>query len=187
MDYAGQFQFALLLALPIACVAWTVTQEEVFKEVRDALKAYQRRHAGSLWRRKLAYMPTCPYCFSHYLAALFIAVFRFKMLVDDWRGYLVSLFALVLIANVYVSLYSLLRVALRGAKGAADRAEVGARDVRRLTAAAEPSETRRPAGRAVIPIHGSNGRWKPPVRLHDLNPAAARKRTPREPSRRGDP
>lgn len=123
MDYAHQFVYALLLAIPVACVVWTFTQEEIFKEWRDALKAYQRRHSQSLWRQKMAYLPTCPYCFSHYIAGLFVALFQFRMLSDDWRGYLVSLFSLVLIANIYVTVYNLLRVALRAAKAAADRLE----------------------------------------------------------------
>lgn len=123
MDFSAQITYALLLAIPVACVAWTVTQEEVFREVRDALKEYQDRHRDSLLRQKLAYLPTCPFCFSHYVAAGFIALFGFRMLVDDWRGYLVSFFTVVLLANVYVSLYNLLRVALRGARALADRAE----------------------------------------------------------------
>jgi hypothetical protein len=123
MDYASQIAFALLLAMPIACVAWTITQEELFRELREALRADQRGHPDSFWRQKLTYLPTCPYCLSHYVAAVFIALFRFKMLTDDWRGYVVSLFALVLLANVYITLYNLLRVVLRAAKAAADRAQ----------------------------------------------------------------
>jgi hypothetical protein len=122
MDYASQISFAVPLAIPIACIVWTFTQEELFKEVRESLKAYQKRHPDSLWRQKLAYLPTCPYCFSHYVAGAFIALFRFPMLADDWRGYIVSLFTLVLIANFYMSLYNLLRVALRRGKALADLA-----------------------------------------------------------------
>jgi hypothetical protein len=123
MDYASQIAFAVLLAIPVACVAWTITQEELFREVQEGLRAYQREHPDSFWRQKLAYLPTCPYCLSHYVAAVFIALFRFRMLADDWRGYVVSLFALVLLANVYITLYNLLRVVLRAAKAAADRAQ----------------------------------------------------------------
>jgi len=123
MEYLHQLGFALLLGVPVACIVWTFTQEEIFKECREALKAYQQRHADSLLRRKLAYLPTCPYCFSHYVALAFVALLNFRMLADDWRGYVVSLFTLVLIANAYVTLYNLLRVALRAAKVAADRLE----------------------------------------------------------------
>lgn len=131
MDLASQLLDALVLAIPVACVVWTFTQEEIFKDVQDALKAYQKKHAGSLWRRKLAYMPTCPYCLSHYVSAVFIAVFRFKMVADDWRGYLVSLFAIVLIANTYITAYHLLRVALRAGRAYADRMEAHAQRAQR--------------------------------------------------------
>ena len=98
MDYGSQIMYALLLAVPVACVVWTVTKEEVFREFRQVLDAFQRRAVTC--GRKLGYMPTCPYCFSHYVAALFVCLFRFKMLSDDWRGYLASFFTVVLIANM---------------------------------------------------------------------------------------
>jgi hypothetical protein len=145
MNYAMQMIFALLLAIPVASIVWTFTQEEVFKEVRDSLKAYQKRHADSFWRQKLAYLPTCPYCLSHYVAAVFIAVFNFHMLADDWRGYVVSLFTLVLVTNLYVSLYNLVRVALRRQKALADKAEAELRYVLQTP----PAERARPRLRAI--------------------------------------
>jgi len=123
MEYGTQLVFALILSIPVACITWTVTQEEVFQEMRRYLIRYQDRYHESWWRRKLAYFPTCPYCLSHYVSGLLIALLQFKMLAEDWRGYLVSLFTLVLIANVYITVYHLLRVALRWAKSLADRAE----------------------------------------------------------------
>ncbi len=33
----------------------------------------------------------------------------YKLLIDDWRGYILSGFALVWIANVYMSLFGLIR------------------------------------------------------------------------------
>ena len=86
--------------------------------------AYQKR-ARSVWQRKLGYVPTCPYCFSHYVAALFVGLFQFKMLADDWRGYVVSLFTVVLLANIYITSYNLLRAALRRVKSLANQAEAG--------------------------------------------------------------
>ena len=124
MDYLQQIGFAFLLAIPVACLVWTFTQEEIFKECREAIKSFRQSHVRSLVCRKLAYMPLCPYCLSHYVAAAFVATFRFRMLADDWRGYVVSLFTLVLIANLYVTLYNLLRVVLRAAKAMADWAEL---------------------------------------------------------------
>jgi hypothetical protein len=166
MDYFGQFCQVLLLAVPMACLVWTFTQEEIFKEFRETLKMYQREHVDSWWRKKLAYVPTCPFCLSHYVAGLFVALFQFKMLTDDWRGYAVSLLSLVMVANVYLTAYNLLRAALRACKAVADRAEaaVGAP---RLPATAEgrgtgthPSRVRREGA--------LNGRWKPAVDRHSL-------------------
>lgn len=38
------------------------------------------------------------------------------MLYEDWRGYLVSFFALVFVANVYMSLFGYLRQSLKSEK-----------------------------------------------------------------------
>jgi hypothetical protein len=35
------------------------------------------------------------------------------MLFDDWRGYFISFFALIWIANIYMSLYALIRTDLK--------------------------------------------------------------------------
>jgi hypothetical protein len=122
MDYGNELVFALILSGPVACITWTITQEEVFQELRSCLARFHSRRPQSWWRQKVAYMPTCPYCFSHYVAGLLVLVLDFHMLVADWRGYVVSLFSLVLIANVYITLYHLLRVTLRRVKTLADRA-----------------------------------------------------------------
>lgn len=140
MGFAAQLAYALLLAAPVACIAWTVTREEIFKGFRDTLNDYQKRHADSLWRSKLAYLPTCPFCFSHYVAAVFVALFQFKMLSTSFTGYVASLFTVVLIANVYISAYNLLRVQLRSAQAAADREEATAQCQKRLAAAVDNME-----------------------------------------------
>ena len=61
---AHQTALLLLLALPIACVAWTVTHEEVFREPREYCKD-KSEHARALPERKFFYLFTCEYCFSH--------------------------------------------------------------------------------------------------------------------------
>jgi hypothetical protein len=102
----------LLLAIPIACVAWTVTHEEVFREPRDyCVRRSKTEHRVAT--RKFFYLFTCEYCFSHYVTAAALAVTRFHMLYPDWRGYLVSGFSLVWIANVYMSLFGHLRLEIR--------------------------------------------------------------------------
>ena len=56
----------LVLAMPVAAIAWTVTHEDVFKEVRDYCMA-RSRAAGTLAARKFFYIFTCEYCFSHWV------------------------------------------------------------------------------------------------------------------------
>jgi len=103
-----QILWLFLLGLPIACVAWTVTKEEVFREPREYCT--KRSKIGkTLLERKFFYLFTCEYCFSHYVTVLFILLSGYKLLLDDWRGYIIAGFALVWIANVYMSLLSLLR------------------------------------------------------------------------------
>lgn len=102
----------LILALPVACAAWTVTHEEVFREPREFCKA-KSETAKALPKRKFFYLFTCEYCFSHYVAALALILFQFQLLYVGWRGYLISWFALVWIANFYMSLYNRLRLDIK--------------------------------------------------------------------------
>jgi hypothetical protein len=101
-----------VLAIPIACIAWTITHEEVFREPREYCKR-RSRDCVRWYQRKFFYLFTCEYCFSHYLAAIFLIITRFTLLFDDWRGYLIALFALVWIANQYMSIYDRLRLEIK--------------------------------------------------------------------------
>ncbi len=107
-----QFAYLLLLALPIACVAWTVTHEEVFREPREYCKK-KSQDCKPLPARKFFYLFTCEYCFSHYVAAFFLVITHFTMLYEGWRGYLISWFALVWMANVYMSIFNRLRLDIK--------------------------------------------------------------------------
>jgi hypothetical protein len=107
-----QIVWLLVLAIPIACIAWTSTHEEIFREPREYCHA-QCRESRTFLRRKFFYVFTCEYCFSHYVAMFFIAITRYKLLYPDWRGYLVALFALVWIANQYMSVYNRLRLDIK--------------------------------------------------------------------------
>ena len=118
----AQIAWLFVLAVPVACVAWTVTHEEVFREPREYCR-YCSQSCRSLAARKFFYLFTCEYCFSHYVTALFLILTRYRLLFDDWRGYLLSFFALVFVANIYMSLYSRLRVDIRSEKAAADLKE----------------------------------------------------------------
>lgn len=102
----------LILALPVACAAWTVTHEEVFREPRDFCRQ-KSQTAKALPNRKFFYLFTCEYCFSHYVAAFALVLFQFQLLYDGWRGYLISWFAVVWVANFYMSLYNRLRLDIK--------------------------------------------------------------------------
>jgi hypothetical protein len=107
-----QFAYLFILALPIACVAWTITHEEVFREPRDWCKD-RSQNCHSLIPRKFFYLFTCEYCFSHYVAAFFLVITGFQMLYGGWRGYLIAWFALVWVANVYMSFFNRLRLDIK--------------------------------------------------------------------------
>src|SRR4051794_17373765 len=104
-----------VIAIPIACVARTVVFEEIFREPRDWCKN-RSQTCRSLLERKFFYLFTCEYCFSHYVTLFFLLITRYKLLYDDWRGYLIAFFALVFVANAYLNLYSRLRVDITSEK-----------------------------------------------------------------------
>ena len=112
MTLSAQLVWLLVLAAPVACVAWTVTHEELFAEVRAGCLRHSRR-GRSFLARKFFYVFTCEYCFSHYVAALAIALTGFRLLVGGWPGLLFAWLALVWIANVYMSLFVRLRLDIK--------------------------------------------------------------------------
>lgn len=101
-----------LLAVPVACVAWTITHEEVFREPREYCKR-RSQDCRRWYERKFFYLFTCEYCFSHYIAIVFLFITRYRLLFDDWRGYLTAWLALVWIANQYMSIYDRLRLDIK--------------------------------------------------------------------------
>ena len=115
MLLSDHIYWLFILALPIACVAWTVTHEEVFREPREYCVG-QSKHSKTVLRRKFFYLFTCEYCFSHYVTVLFLIVTNYQLLLTGWRGYLIAGFALVFMANVYMSLFALLRQAIKKEK-----------------------------------------------------------------------
>jgi hypothetical protein len=112
MTLQTQIIWLFLLAIPIACVAWTVTHEQIFSEPRDYCKR-RSLEARALLLRKFFYLFTCEYCFSFYVTALFLLITRYRLLYTDWRGYLISGLSLVWIANVYMSLFLFIRTDIK--------------------------------------------------------------------------
>lgn len=112
LNLSQQIIYLFILAIPVACIAWTVTHEEVFKEPRQFCEK-KSKECSTLLQRKIFYLFTCEYCFSHYVVLFFLLITRYHLLFNDWRGYLVSFFALVWIANIYMSLFGFLRVDMK--------------------------------------------------------------------------
>lgn len=66
--------------------------------------------------KKFYYVFTCEYCLSHYVTVFFLILTNYHLVLPDWRGYLIAGFGLVWIANIYMSLYGILRVGLKREK-----------------------------------------------------------------------
>jgi hypothetical protein len=122
MTLGDQLVALFVIAIPIACIAWTITHEEVFREPREWCQNRSER-CRRLLQRKFFYLFTCEYCFSHYVTALFLVITRYKLLYDDWRGYLMAGFSLVWVANLYMSLFGRLRLDLKH-----ERVEISAKE-----------------------------------------------------------
>lgn len=111
----------LILSIPVACVSWTIAETEVFRNVRESFKEWAKNRGGMV-RQKLAYLPTCYYCTSHYVAIFFLLM-RPTNIAEDIRGYVISWFTVVAFSAVWLTIYNMLRASLRWIKAEADRAE----------------------------------------------------------------
>lgn len=102
----------LVLAVPVACVAWTVTHEEIFREPHEYFLRRSEQDRNLL-SRKFFYMLTCEYCFSHYVAIAALLITRFWMLYPDWRGYGIAWFSLVWVANIYIGIFGKVKLTVK--------------------------------------------------------------------------
>jgi hypothetical protein len=138
MTLVRQLALLFVLPIPIACIAWTVTHEEVFREPREW--CVRRSKSGRrAYSRKFFYLFTCEYCFSHYVAAFFLVISRFQLLFDDWRGYLVAGFSLVWMANLYMSFFGRMRLEIRE-----ERLEIAAGESQGRTPVVAPGDAAPP-------------------------------------------
>jgi hypothetical protein len=94
MSLSHQFAYLFLLSLPIAC-------------------KQRSQNCRRLPTRKFFYLFTCEFCFSHYVALFFLLITGFQMLYTGWRGYLIAWFALVWVANIYMSFFNRLRLDIK--------------------------------------------------------------------------
>ncbi len=66
----------LLISLVTMCIVHTVTQERIFKPLRDKLGGKET------WR---GYLISCPYCFSHWVAFVLVPLFGLRLLEIPWN------------------------------------------------------------------------------------------------------
>jgi hypothetical protein len=107
-----QLIYLFVLAIPVACIAWTFTHEEVFREIHEYC-VEKSKSCKTVLQRKFFYLFTCEYCFSHYVTALMLIITQYTLLYTNWRGYVIAGFSIVWIANVYMSLYVLIRMDIK--------------------------------------------------------------------------
>jgi len=114
-DIKEQIFELLILAIPVASISRTIVFEELFREFHERFVNLSKS-CKSIFARKFFYLFTCDYCFSHYVTLLFIWLFNFRLIVDDWRGSVVAFFSVVFCANIYLNIYARLKVDIRQVK-----------------------------------------------------------------------
>ena len=139
-----QVALLFLLAIPVACISWTITHEEIFREAHEFCVEHSKACKG-LAQRKFFYALTCEFCLSHYVAAAILAITSYRLLFDGWRGYLVAGLSLVWISNLYMAIFGRLRLEIQSQRlgieeekrqlGEAAPSPSNVRDMRRPTRA----------------------------------------------------
>lgn len=112
MPIVEQIYGYVILSIVVACITWTVTQEEIFSEWRSYCKE-NCQTCRTIPRRKFFYIFTCEYCFSHWTTVVTLILTGFKLLYNDWRGYVIAFFAIPWLANQLMSIYRRLRVGIK--------------------------------------------------------------------------
>jgi len=111
-----------IISIPVACIAWTVTHEEIFAEIKNYC-VKRSNECKNIIKKKFFYLFTCEYCFSHYVTALMLIITKYHLLYDDWKGYLIAGFSIIWVANIYMSIYARIRVTLKKERIEADLIE----------------------------------------------------------------
>ncbi len=122
MDIIKEIYILIILSFAVASIAWTVTQETIFGEWREYCSK-RSKTSQNLLLRKFFYVWTCEYCFSHWVTLVVILLSGFRLLIDDWRGYVLAFFVLPWIANQWMSLYRRLRVEIKQENAIAEKIE----------------------------------------------------------------
>jgi hypothetical protein len=114
-EMMAQVVWGLIIAFPVAICSWTIAKEEVFAWLRwlchKALDWGDRHGLCGKIAAKPFYMPTCEFCTSFWVTFFFVDVVTpFRMLTTGWKGWMVGEFFVMAWANVYMSIYSRIRV-----------------------------------------------------------------------------
>lgn len=112
MFISEQIFWLAILSMIVASIAWTITQEEIFREWRE-LCTDRSQKCETTMKQKFYYVFTCEYCFSHWVTFLILILTGFQLLIDDWRGYILAFFAIPWLANQWMSIYRRLRVGIK--------------------------------------------------------------------------
>lgn len=112
MQISTQIFWLAILSMVVASISWTITQEEVFREWREGFEK-KSETADNVITQKFYYVFTCEYCFSHWITVLILIFTGFRLLIDDWRGYILAFFLLPWLANQWMSFYRRLRVGIK--------------------------------------------------------------------------
>ncbi len=112
MEISNQIFWLVILSMVVGSIAWTVTQEEIFREWREYCKD-KCDNCESTPQQKFFYVFTCEYCFSHWITILILILTGFQLLIADWRGYILAFFAIPWVANQWMSIYRRLRVGIK--------------------------------------------------------------------------
>jgi hypothetical protein len=122
MIISNEIAALFILSVPVACIAWTFTHEEIFSEVKNYCVKCSNESKNAV-KKKFFYLFTCEYCFSHYVTALMLIITKYHLLYDDWKGYLIAFFSIVWVANIYMSIYGRIRINLKKERIEADMIE----------------------------------------------------------------
>lgn len=136
-EIGQQLLMLFVLAIPIASIARTIAQEELFREPREWCKG-RSETCTYFMQRKFFYVFTCEYCLSHWITLGMLLLTNFKLLFNDWRGWVIAFFALPFVANAYLNLYARLRVDITQAKTETEKLE---QETKLKTGAAPTSNT----------------------------------------------
>lgn len=122
MGISQQIFWLLVISLTVASVSWTFTQEEIFSDLNEYFTR-KSKTAKTILEQKFFYMLTCEYCFSHWVTIFFLIVTGFRLMIDDWRGYLLAFFVVPWVANFFMSFYRRIRVGIKHENALAENEE----------------------------------------------------------------